>query len=116
MISTDLAVSTTRGRSTSRIPLPVPLTELPALVQRAVESSRRFKMKKTSDTSAELTVGFTWRAFGGRLRLQFLAIPDGSSYVDAAWEPTLGTTLVDYGQGAKDIRALYGALQLEATS
>jgi hypothetical protein len=110
VISTDLPVSTIRARSTSTMSIPVPVAELPALVQDAVQSSRRFKLKAIGPNSAELTVGFTWRAWGGRLRLQFLGVPDGSSHIDAIWEPVLGTTLVDYGQGAKDIRSLYEAV------
>lgn len=110
MLVSDLSISTVRGRSTSALPLPVPVVELPAVTRRAVESSRRFKLKAVDASSAELTVGFTWRAFGGRLSLQFIGAPDGSSWIDVTWDPLVGTTLIDYGQGAKDIRTLYGAL------
>lgn len=87
--------------------VPVSVDRLPALVEEATLTSRRFKIKSIDAENADLTVGISWRTFGGKIHLQFKSALEESSFIEALWSPIVGTTVIDYGQGAKDIRELH---------
>lgn len=44
------------------------------------------------------------------MELRFIAVSETKSNIEATWAPTIPTTLLDWGQGAKDIDALFDAL------
>lgn len=115
MTPDDLIVETVRARSSATFVVPVAFDSLPGSIATALDASKRFTVKAVTSSGASLTVGFTWRVWADRVDLRFFRAADGFTRVDASWEPTLSTTVIDYGQGAKDLRRLCKEL-LRATA
>lgn len=109
-MESDLNVSSSRARSSATFPLETPRESLPALISEVVRTSRRFKFKEATAAGAILTVGFTWRVWAGVIELSFTPGQGSWTQVEASWRPTVATTVIDYGQGAKDLRRLYKEL------
>jgi hypothetical protein len=107
MTRDELLVSTSRARSSAVFPLQTSATAIPGMLSEITQTSGRFKLKGATGESATLTVGFTWRAWAGEIELHFSEARDGWTRVEAKWRPTVITTVVDYGQGAKDLRQLH---------
>jgi hypothetical protein len=106
----DLMVSSSRARSSATFPIKTTRESLPVVLSEAVRTSRRFKLKDATADGATLTVGFTWRVWAGVIDLSFAPGQGGWTQVEASWRPTVATTVIDYGQGAKDLRRLYKEL------
>lgn len=109
-MQSDLTVSSSRARSTAIFPLATAGESLPAIIAEVARTSRRFRLKAATETGATLTVGFTWRAWAGVIELDFTPGQGSWTQVEAHWRPTVATTVLDYGQGAKDLRRLYKEL------
>ncbi|GAA4668173.1 hypothetical protein [Frondihabitans cladoniiphilus] len=106
----DLMVSSSRARSSATFPIATPRESLPALISEVVRTSRRFKLKAATAAAATLTVGFNWRVWAGVIELSFTPGQGSWTQVEASWRPTVATTVLDYGQGARDLRRLYKEL------
>ncbi|GAA4265171.1 hypothetical protein [Frondihabitans peucedani] len=106
----DLMVSSSRARSSATFPIKTTRESLPAVLSEVIRTSRRFKLKAATEDAATLTVGFTWRVWAGVIELSFAPGKGGWTQVEASWRPTVTTTVIDYGQGAKDLRRLYKEL------
>ncbi|RPE78436.1 hypothetical protein EDF39_1114 [Frondihabitans sp. PhB161] len=107
----DLMVSSARARSSATFPIEITRELLPVVISEVVRTSRRFKLKAATAAGATLTVGFTWRVWAGVIELSFAPGQGSWTQVEASWRPTVATTVIDYGQGAKDLRQLYKELQ-----
>lgn len=77
-------------------------------------SSRRFTLQSIQPDHAVISVGINWAAGGGHLELRATAVSETRSNIEATWAPSVPTTLLDWGQGARDIRALTAAVNQEA--
>ncbi|RPE76054.1 MULTISPECIES: hypothetical protein [unclassified Frondihabitans] len=106
----DLMVSRSGARSSATFSIKTTRESLPALISEVIRTSRRFKLKAARADGATLTVGFTWRVWAGVIELSFAPVQGGWAEVEASWRPTVTTTVIDYGQGAKDLRRLYKEL------
>lgn len=107
----DLMVSSARAQSSATFPIEITRELLPVVISEVVRTSRRFKLKAATAAGATLTVGFTWRVWAGVIELSFAPGQGSWTQVEASWRPTVATTVIDYGQGAKDLRQLYKELQ-----
>ena len=80
-------------------------------LRQVVEDLTRFTLVELSGTQAQLTARMNMKSWGERITLRFHPLDLTRTEIEARCEPRLGTTMVDYGQGAKDLRTLLGAIE-----
>lgn len=110
------ALPISRVRPVGHVDLAVAASELPVIVQRAFEHSRRFDLVRLGDTFATVCGRVSWRSFGELIELTFAEAGADRTTVRIDVEPLVSTTLFDYGQGVRDLRAVsdaIGALSVE---
>lgn len=83
---------------------------LPSLHQ-VVEDVPRFTLVELSGAQAQLTARMNMKSWGEQITFHFHPLEPARTQIQAQCEPRLGTTMVDYGQGAKDLRTLLGAIE-----
>ena len=104
-------ITSQTARSEGRLSVDVPVEQVVRTVREAVETLPRFTVVELSGTGAQLTARMNMKTWGERITLRFHPLEPARTEIEALCEPRLGTTLVDYGQGAKDLRTLLGAIE-----
>lgn len=102
------------ARSEAQLTLSVPKEQVMTVVEDAVKELPRFTLVRISSSEAQLTARMNIKAWGAHIGLQFNPIAFDETKIEALWEPRLKTTMVDYGQGAKDLRKLLDSITLRA--
>lgn len=108
----SLDVETRTARSSARFLVAHRLENMPDLVERAVESLPRYKIREATDYTATVSRSLTGKMWGNTLHLQYFFADAESTRVEVTTVPLLGTTVIDWGQSAQDIRRLHDALML----
>jgi len=75
-------------------------------LDRAVEDRREFRLLQASASGARLSRRPNWAVWGAEIALRFVPRDDDGTTVEVRWAPVVPTTLVVWGQGARDVRAL----------
>lgn len=99
------------ARSEGRLTIALPVSRVPRAVEDATQGKLPLSLVSLSETGAELSRGVTLKTWGERITLEFRPIAPEQTEITARCEPKLGTTMVDYGQGAQDLRLLLGAIE-----
>lgn len=89
----------------------MPVEQVLRSVRKAVEDLPRYTLVELSGVQAQLTARMNMKSWGERITLRFRPLDPTRTEIQAQCEPRLGTTMVDYGQGAKDLRTLLGAIE-----
>ncbi|MEC5182464.1 hypothetical protein [Arthrobacter sp. CG_A4] len=92
----------------------VPLAELPAAVERALASNRRFRLRNVSRQGAEIRASWTLKTWGEDISLTFEDVDGRFSRVRGVCVPVYGPTIIDYGQGASDLSHIFREIKREA--
>jgi hypothetical protein len=108
-------ITSQSARSEGRLSVDVPVERVARTVREAVEALPRFALVELSGTGAQLRARMNMKTWGERITLRFHPLESARTEIEALCEPRLGTTLVDYGQGAKDLRTLLGAIEQRTT-
>jgi len=116
MIQNQPDVTTSAARSTTTFLLEVDAAHMPAILEKAVAGVPRLRLQNASADAATLSVGLSWRAWGGIMFVTCCAEGAATTRVTAKWEPSFPLTVIDWGQGADDLRLLHGALVHAAQS
>jgi len=102
-------VTTRAARSTAQWTVPAPLDAVRARLIGEVERSSRARL--TSNTDDELQVSVQGNAFSwGEVITVTMTPVTGGTSVAVETRPTMGLTLFDWGEGARDIRLLHAAV------
>lgn len=99
------------ARSQGRLEMGVPVEQVMRSLREAVEQLPRYTLVELSGVQAQLTARMNMKSWGERITLRFHPLEPTHTQIEAQCEPRLGTTMVDYGQGAKDLRTLLGAIE-----
>lgn len=104
-----LEVRTRAARSTASWIVAKPLEETHRLFVRVATSTQRARITSSADTRVEFGVRGNLYSWGEVITID-LAPTIGGTSVTARSRPTVPTTLFDWGEGARDIRALHDAV------
>ena len=99
------------AHSEGRLEVDMPVEQVLRSLRQVVEDLPRFTLVELSGTQAQLTARMNMKSWGERITLHFHPLDPTRTEIEARCEPRLGTTMVDYGQGAKDLRTLLGAIE-----
>lgn len=107
---------TTQGaHSEASLTLDLPVERVVRVVDDASHTIRRPQRKKLSPAGAEFDSPSNFKTWGMRIILEYRSITPGRTLITARAEPKLSLTVIDYGQGARDIRTLLGAIERRAS-
>lgn len=107
---------TTRGAySEASLILDLPVERVVRVVDDASHTIRRPRRTKLSPTGAEFDSSSSFKTWGMRIILEYRSIAADRTLIAARAEPKLSVTVIDYGQGAKDLRTLLGAIEQRAS-
>lgn len=99
------------ARSEGQLIVDAPVERVIRVIPRVVDRLPRFSLVELTEAGAELTVKGNMKTWGERITVELRPASPTSTEVRAQCEPTIRTTLIDYGQGAADLRTLLGALE-----
>ncbi|MFI7579823.1 hypothetical protein [Kocuria kalidii] len=99
------------ARSQGRLEVDVPVEQVMLNLRETVEQLPRYTLVELSGVQAQLTARMNMKSWGERITLRFHPLDPTRIKIEALCEPRLGTTMVDYGQGAKDLRTVLGAIE-----
>lgn len=106
---------TSRGaRSEGRLTVPVSTGRIEQVLHAAVDGLHRFTIRASSAEGADLAVSWSIKTWGERISLRFTPTNPSETEITGVCTPKLSTTLIDYGQGAEDLQALFAAIRHEA--
>jgi hypothetical protein len=114
--SGDYAISTKMARSTGSVVLPVPVDVVVGVVGRVSQATPRLRLKHLSAAGATVDCKMNVWTWGLRITLTFRQLGPDQTQIRAECKPKLVTTLFDYGQGERDLRALLVAIDDEIAS
>lgn len=103
------------ARSEATLSVEAPVEQVMVAVMRSVEELPRLDMVEISATGAHLQARMNLKTWGEDITLRFRPVGPGRVGIAALCEPSLGITLIDYGQGATDLRDLLGAIERQLT-
>lgn len=103
------------ARSEGKLIVALPINKVPQVVENAARGKSHLSVISLSETGAELLRSANFKTWGERVTLQFQPITTEQTEIMARCEPRLGTTLIDYGQGAQDLRLLLRAIEEQAS-
>jgi hypothetical protein len=110
------AITSRDARTRGRLQVEVPLELVAEAVCRAGEHLSRFTLVELSSNRALFTAPMNWKTWGLWITLTFTRDDLGGTIIDALAEPQVEYTLVDYGQGKNDIRALLRFIEVEVSN
>lgn len=106
---------TTRGAySEATLTLDLPLDRVVRVVDDASHTLRQPRRTKLSAAGAEFDSSTSFWTWGSRIIFEFQSVAPNRTVITARAEPKLSTMVTDYGQGARDLRALLGAVERRA--
>ncbi|WZH37657.1 MAG: hypothetical protein PIR02_03090 [Microbacterium enclense] len=114
MNKSELQVTRVGTRSAATFDLPGSAEHVVDAVRTVAERGGRFRLINASADGATLLTRVSWRAWGGVLTLGFTSAGDDSVHVTSAWVPAVSFTVIDWGQGRKDLEKLHRELLLAA--
>lgn len=103
------------ARSQAVLSVDASVEQVMAAVQRSAEELPRLTLVEISSTGACLAARMNMKTWGENLTLRFRPVEPGRIEIDARCEPDLSVTLVDYGQGAADLRQLLETVEHHLT-
>lgn len=107
---------TTRGaHSQASLTLDLPMERVVRVVDDASHTIRRPRRTRLSPTGAEFDSPGNVKTWGMRILLEYRSITPNRTLIAARAEPKLSLTVIDYGQGAQDIRTLLAAIERRAS-
>jgi hypothetical protein len=107
---------TTRGAySEASLTLDLPVDRVVRVVDDASHTIRAPRRTKLSATGAEFDSSMSFKTWGMRIFLDFRPVAPDRTLITARAEPKLSTTAIDYGQGARDLITLLGAIERRAS-
>ena len=104
-------ITTRWARSVARLTVEASTDQVMAAVKHSAEEWPRFTAVEVSATGARLAAQMNLKTWGERITLRFRPTAWGGIEIDALCEPSWGITLIDYGQGAADLRQLLRAIE-----
>jgi hypothetical protein len=114
--SGDYAISTKMARSTGSVVLPVPVDVVVGVVDRVSQAMPRLRLKHLSAAGATIDRRMGVWTWGLRITLTFRQLGPDQTQIWAECKPKVVTTLFDYGQGERDLRALLVGIDDEIAS
>jgi hypothetical protein len=99
------------ARSEGQLAVGASVEQVVRVLPRVIDRLPRFSLVELTEAGAELTAKGNMKTWGERIMLELHPASPTSTEIRARCEPTVATTLIDYGQGAADLRALLGALE-----
>jgi hypothetical protein len=112
----DYHISTKMARSTGLVVVPVPVDVVVGVVDRVSHAMPRLRLVHLSAAGATLDRRMNSWTWGQRITLTFRQLGPDQTQLWAECKPKLSTTIIDWGQGKRDLRALLGAIDREITS
>ena len=103
------------ARSEAVLSVDASVEQVATAVQRSAEELPRLTLVEISATGACLAARMKMKTWGEHLTLRFRPSGPGRVEIAARCEPDLGITLVDYGQGAADLRQLLESIERQLT-
>lgn len=107
---------TTQGAySQASLTLELPVERVVRVVDDASHTIRQPRRTKLSPAGAEFDSSSSLKTWGMRIMLEFHPVARNQTLIAARAEPKLSLTVIDYGQGAKDLRTLLRAIEQRAS-
>jgi hypothetical protein len=106
-----LDVVTRNGRSTSSFILDGRIDVTEQKLVAVIDASPRFRLRERRAGRISATARVNWATWGERIAIELSPKGTERTTVTIRVEPIVPTTRWDWGQGRRDIEAIYGALQ-----
>lgn len=104
-----LDVTTSAARSSAEWELAMPLEEAHQRILRAVAGMPRVRVRSVGEERIELSVLGNFYSWGEVVTIELTPVAGGTG-LRVRTSPTVPFTVVDWGEGARDIRALHAAV------
>jgi hypothetical protein len=104
------AISTHLARSTGSLVVPVPVTELGQVMDDVPHAFPELRLVSSTATGATFTRRMSFWTWGMRITLDFESLAADRTLIRATSRPKVSTTLLDWGQGARDLAMLLGTI------
>ncbi|WIG18792.1 hypothetical protein [Kocuria rosea] len=108
-------ITTQGATSEASLILELPAERVVRVVDDASHTIRQPRRTKLSLAGAEFDSSSSFKTWGMRIILEFHPVAQNRTLITARAEPKLSLTVIDYGQGAKDLRTLMGAIERRAS-
>jgi hypothetical protein len=112
----SFGLATSQARTRASLVLVASREQVAGAAGRISSHVSRYKLVELSPNRVVLTARMNWRTWGLRITLFLTEDASGHTTIDALCEPRVGTTLVDYGQGKKDLRRILDFIRQESKS
>lgn len=108
--SDDYDISTRLARSTGVLTVPASVDEVVRAIADLSKIVTWLRPVHLSTAGAEFKRDLNFWTWGLRITLSFRPLGPDRTHISAKAVPKLPTTLFDWGQGARDLRTLLGAI------
>lgn len=108
-------ITTQGAHSKASLTLDLPVDRVMRVVDDASHTIRQPRRTKLSPAGVEFDSSSSFKTWGMRIILEFRPVSPDRTLIAARAEPKLSLTVIDYGQGAKDLRSLLGAIEQRAS-
>jgi hypothetical protein len=110
--STDkYQISSTGGRATGHLELPVPQPEIEAVFRAAVAELPRLELRACSTAGAELDASANWKTWGLLVTATFEPVDHRRTRITVSTRPRRASNVIDHGQSRTDVSELFDALE-----
>lgn len=104
-------ISSRSARSEGRLVVSLPIDEVPVAIERVAGNHPRFSVVELTSEHAEIRGRMNFKTWGMTTHLKYTSLSPDRAEITASCDPRLATTLVDYGQGRKDIGLLFQGIE-----
>jgi hypothetical protein len=112
----DYYISTRMARSTGSVVVSVPVEVVVGVVDRVSRAMPRLQLRHLSAAGAAFDCRMNIWTWGQRITLTFGQLGPDQTEIWAECKPKVSTTIIDWGQGKRDLRALLGAIDREISA
>jgi hypothetical protein len=98
------------ARSNSSFTLPADISTARAWIEASVHSVPRLTVTSASADSITVRGRVNWKTWGETIEISLVPVSAGETDVVIRSNPIVTTTVIDFGQGAKDVRNLVAAI------
>lgn len=105
-----LDILTQRGRATAYFTIDGTVGQVHARVRAIAERERRFRWREGGNDTVVLDTAANWATWGERMTITLGVAGLASTAVMVRVDPKVRMTVIDWGQGARDIGLLHAFL------
>ncbi len=110
----DYTITSYGARSQGQLTVPVPVSELPRLVERACAQDAKLGLRELDAQGGRISVGITFSSWGARVRFALRPVSETASQIVATSRPRMPLELSDRARSEGNLSLLFRGVAREA--